>query len=791
MKKIYFSLLPNPSIQPLHFRAGRIGILLVLLSCLGFPAMAQLQVTCPGNVSVNADSSGCDAVVSYPAPFTNVTGLVRDTFFYTGSVQSFTVPQSADSILIECFGGQGATSIDVSPTSGTGGLGGLVSGKLAVTNGQILSIYVGSAGDMNGTGGYNGGGAGGVSTAGSSCFGGPAGGGGGASDVRAGGTALANRVIVAGGGGASGRDYCNGSCQPCGCGGGGGGAGGGIGTAGSAAYNCGFGYGGTNVNFGGGGTAAAGGSAGPSDGGSGNPGTAGALGVGGAGGAGSYDVAGGGGGGGYYGGGAGGGANSGSGIAGGGGGGGSGYISPAMLTVGSSSGVRSGDGMVVFEYIGQLPANQIAGLPSGAIFPSGTTTNVFQAIQGTDTADCSFTVTVLDIISPSITCGSNLVEHVDGSCQFTLADYTGTATASDNCVPNIQVVQSPAPGTVLSGISPGTPIVFSATDSSGNVDTCQISLSLLDTIAPIYTGCPQNIVFTPTTLDCNSPVSWTAPTVFDACGASSTANNPSGSNFPVGPPTTVTYTALDSSGNTAQCQFTVTVNSPVLNNQIVAVPGTTACEGDTVTLTATPGYSAYTWTGNINSPAIQVTTSGTYWVDIADSNNCVGRDSIDVTFLPTPATPTIAQVNDSICATGSGGTYQWYNNGNAIPGATGSCVSASGGGVFTVTITATNGCDATSSSLTIVGIDARGDSDFFSLFPNPAGNELKVRVNRQFNMPGTIAIYDLAGRLVKKESFLEISGTMILNISELPAGTFLVEVIAGELKARKSVVHIR
>jgi hypothetical protein len=136
------------------------------------------------------------------------------TFSYTGSMQTFTVPSCVSSITVDVRGAQGANALDKLTTNSSGGLGGRAQAVITVTAGQVLNIFVGGVGNTNGNGGYNGGGAGGTSSAGGSCSGGPAGGGGGASDIRVGGVALTNRIIVGGGGGGAGRDYCNGSCQP-------------------------------------------------------------------------------------------------------------------------------------------------------------------------------------------------------------------------------------------------------------------------------------------------------------------------------------------------------------------------------------------------------------------------------------------------------------------------------------------------------------------------------------------------------------------------------------------------
>ncbi|MEZ4899694.1 MAG: glycine rich domain-containing protein, partial [Saprospiraceae bacterium] len=298
----------------------------------------------------------------YPDHFV-ATILDSQVFNYTGGVQNFIVPTGITSVTIKAWGAEGGDVIDRFDNS-SGGLGGFVQGNLAVTEGQTLYVYVGGMGNTNGSGGYNGGGNGGSGQAGSGCSGGAGGGGGGASDVRVGGAVLADRVAVAAGGGGSGRDYCNGSCQPCGCSGGGGGAGGMNGSNGQAAYDCGFNYPGMGINYGGGASQVSGGAAGPQDQ---TPGgivihlaTAGLLGLGGSGSNGIFDVAGGGGGGGYYGGGGGGGSMDGSGIGGGGGGGGSSYDG-GLTSALNQPGVRSGNGLVTIVWALDVP-DQSAGI---------------------------------------------------------------------------------------------------------------------------------------------------------------------------------------------------------------------------------------------------------------------------------------------------------------------------------------------------------------------------------------------------------------------------------------------
>src|SRR6185312_14835241 len=125
------------------------------------------------------------------------TAQTTQTFTYTGSMQSFTVPSCVAQVTITVNGASGANG-GTAPVGGqsngalggNGGLGSSIMGVYSVTNGQVLNIYAGGAAS-GATGGFNGGGTGDHGS----------GGGGGASDVRTGGTTLSNRIIVAGGGG--------------------------------------------------------------------------------------------------------------------------------------------------------------------------------------------------------------------------------------------------------------------------------------------------------------------------------------------------------------------------------------------------------------------------------------------------------------------------------------------------------------------------------------------------------------------------------------------------------------
>ncbi|MCF8451038.1 MAG: hypothetical protein K9G49_14290, partial [Taibaiella sp.] len=223
----------------------------------------------------------------------SATAQQTTEFYYTGAIQTYTVPAGVTKIFVDALGARGGENYYYSRP----GFGARLQCEMTVTPGQVLNIFVGQRGWGSGynislgtsyvyQGGYNGGGTGY----------GYGGGGGGATDIRIGGTALSDRVLVAGGGGGAG--YFTTTPHFTERGGDGGGLTGesGFGDANNTSSNK-RGTGGTQSAGGSGGTYSTAGSAGSL----GNGGNAGNTGRGGGGGGGYY-----GGGGGSYGGGGGG-----------------------------------------------------------------------------------------------------------------------------------------------------------------------------------------------------------------------------------------------------------------------------------------------------------------------------------------------------------------------------------------------------------------------------------------------------------------------------------------------------
>ncbi|PHR13091.1 MAG: subtilisin [Aequorivita sp.] len=95
------------------------------------------------------------------------------------------------------------------------------------------------------------------------------------------------------------------------------------------------------------------------------------------------------------------------------------------------------------------------------------------------TPGCAGERTLTEVIAetenPVITCPANVIVQVPLGEQFTLPDYTGDASATDNC-PDPVITQDPAAGTM---VGPGvTTMTMTATDSAGNEDTCTFTVTV-------------------------------------------------------------------------------------------------------------------------------------------------------------------------------------------------------------------------------------------------------------------------------------------------------------------------
>jgi hypothetical protein len=676
------------------------------------------------------------------------------TFNYTGSAQSFTIPQCVQSISVDLRGSQGVTN-----SYGAGGMGGRVTGMYPVTAGQVLNIYIGGQP-------YNGGGSSGS----------PSGNGGGASDIRISGTALANRIFVAGGGGGAGYNCSSGQ---------GGGAGGG--TTGGTGYYCSS----QSSYVGTGGTQSGGGS---QVGSCVSPAANGSLGIGGNG----YSSTGGGGGGGYYGGGAG---------CYGGGGGGSSYTDPGASSVAHSQGFQSGTGSLILSYTlnaGMIASSSATRVCSGSsatlsasnvstytwstgastvisnsasvsVSPTVTTT---YTVVGTNSLGCTSTSVLsvaVDVAVPSLTIANSTTASSNGVCTGKTATLTaagaltytwtggvsngvsfvptnttyvvsgGNSCGTTTAAVSISIHPTPTITTVASTASlcSGT----SATLTAAAVPTVPVSLwtwshgssngaGFFPTVTQNYTvigtsplGCTASavsssiiVVQTPTAFPLALPglICFGQSAQLSASGATNytwtsiygVVNSSVLVLTPTVAPAVINFTIVKSNAN---CVDTKTINLIVnaLPNLLAATNPTVSCSGKTVQLQSYGG-TQYTWapmggTTNISTatvtPVSNVTTTLIFTLTATDGT-CTNSTTTQMTINPNP-TITISSLSPSVCAgkctslsVVGADTYTWAQSG--LTGTSGVQVCPPQSTNYSLTGTNAYNCTSTAQKVIVV-----------------------------------------------------------------------------------------
>ncbi len=271
---------------------------------------------------------------------------------------------------------------------------------------------------------------------------------------------------------------------------------------------------------------------------------------------------------------------------------------PANITVNAAAGT-CGQAVTYTAPVGTdncsgVTTVRTAGLASGATFPVGMNTVTYTATDAAgNTASCSFTITVVDNIPPTISCPANItVNAAAGTCGQAVT-YTAPV-GTDNCsgVTTARTAGLASGATFPVGMNT---VTYTATDAAGNTASCSFTITVIDNNPPAI-SCPANITVNAAAGTCAQVVTYTPPLGTDNCSGVTTARTAglaSGATFPVGV-NTVTYTATDAAGNTASCSFIITV--------VDNIPPTISCPAN-ITVNAAAGTcgQAVTYTAPVGT----------------------------------------------------------------------------------------------------------------------------------------------------------------------------------------------
>lgn len=334
-------------------------------------------------------------------------------------------------------------------------------------------------------------------------------------------------------------------------------------------------------------------------------------------------------------------------------------------------------------------------------------------------------------IAPPVTDGTAVV-NPDGTITFTpgvgfvlgttfvyqITDTSGcAATATVNILNGLLLTASITPSGTVS-ICQGDSITLTSNSPFNNVwSTGETTQSIVTDTAGVYTvtvtagGCsstapPTTVVVNP--IPSTPVITVSGPTTFCQGGSvqlssSSTLNNTwstGDTTQSVLINTTGIYTVtVDSLGcsSSPSAPVSVTVNSLPAAPVITPSGPTTFCQGDSVTLTASPSADII-WSTGDTTASVTVYNSGTYSVTFTDANGCSSSSSVPVTVISNPSTPTITAggpltfcQGGSVTLTSSAATGNTWSPG----GQNTQTITVNTSGTYSVTVGAL-GCSATS-----------------------------------------------------------------------------------------------
>jgi len=172
---------------------------------------------------------------------------------------------------------------------------------------------------------------------------------------------------------------------------------------------------------------------------------------------------------------------------------------------------------------------------------------------------------------------------------------------------------------------------------------------------------------------------------------------------------TTYYVAVSDGFTTVNRQVAETVNPLPATPTITASGPTTFCNGNSVILTSSPG-TIYLWSNGTTTQGINITTAGSYTVQITSASGCKSAASAAtvVTVNDLPVTPAIKVSGpstfcdgDSVTLTSSAGTGNLWSN-----GATTQSINITTSGSYTVQATNAYGCLSIPSLATVVSVTA-------------------------------------------------------------------------------------
>ncbi len=157
------------------------------------------------------------------------------------------------------------------------------------------------------------------------------------------------------------------------------------------------------------------------------------------------------------------------------------------------------------------------------------------------------------------------------------------------------------------------------------------------------------------------------------------------------------------------------------------------------------------------------------WTSI--NGTCSSNDTVQITFYEIPWVE-IAQVDEMLYANTFGDNFQWYLDGDSIPGANGESYAPTENGVYTVSVEGQNDCVGYSEPYNFILNGINELNDFFVFIsPNPMHDFAWIDIETDRNVDFIIEMINPKGKIVRSENFNE--NPFKIERQNLAAGMYL------------------
>lgn len=249
-------------------------------------------------------------------------------------------------------------------------------------------------------------------------------------------------------------------------------------------------------------------------------------------------------------------------------------------------------------------------------------------------------------------------------------------------------------------------------------------------------------------------------------------------------------TVIDSNGcvGPVSDSLEIFVNPLPPQPTIVSNGPLTFCEGDSVSLEGPTGFPAYIWSNGLTSTSFTTDISGLFSLRVVDSLGCasLASEAVAVQVNPIPLRPVIEEISTQPLTIGTSqlaDSYQWFLDGNLIPGASEAEWTPLENGAYTVVVTI-QGCVSDPSEEYLyspTGLSAF-EAAGFRLYPNPTTGQLILEGSWNDAQAGFVRITDATGQeiLTKQLPQSRQVFSMEFDLTEEAAGTYVLWIIGAE-----------